>query len=99
LITPDIILVLALGVLILFMFTNNRKRRKQAEALIQSLKVGDQVLLHSGIFGKITDIAEDRLTIETAPKAKLTVIKQAVRSVEADVEQNSEEAYVWLKTT
>jgi len=92
LITPDIILVLALGVLILFMFTNNRKRRKQAEALIESLKVGDQVLLHSGIFGKITDIAEDRLTIETAPKVKLTVIKQAVRSVEANVEQKSKEA-------
>ena len=82
-ITPDIILVLALGVLILFMFTNNRKRRKQAEELVASLKVGDKVLLHSGIFGEITDIADDRITIETAPKNKLTVIKQAVRSVES----------------
>lgn len=90
--TPDIILVLALGVLILFMFTNNRKRRKQAEALINSVKVGDQVLLHSGIFGKVTDLGEDRLTIETAPKVKLTVIKQAVRSVEVSSEEKSEEA-------
>jgi len=92
LITPDIILVLALGVLILFMFTNNRKRRKQAEELINSLKVGDQVLLHSGIFGKVTDLGDDRLTIETAPKVKLTVIKQAVRSVESVVAEESEEA-------
>ncbi len=91
-ITPDIILVLALGVLILFMFTNNRKRRKQAEELVNSLKVGDQVLLHSGIFGQVTDLEEDRLTIETAPKVKLTVIKQAVRSVEANQEEKSEEA-------
>ena len=91
-ITPDIILVLALGVLILFMFTNNRKRRKQAEELINSLKVGDQVLLHSGIFGKVTDLGDDRLTIETAPKVKLTVIKQAVRSVESVVAEESEEA-------
>ena len=91
-ITPDIILVLALGVLILVMFTNNRKRRKQAEALINSLKVGDQVLLHSGIFGKVTDLADDRLTIETAPKVKLTVIKQAVRQVEVSSEEKNEEA-------
>lgn len=91
-ITPDIILVLALGVLILFMFTNNRKRRKQAEALVNSLKVGDQVLLHSGIFGKVIDLEEDRLTIETAPKVKLTIIKQAVRSVEANQEEKNEEA-------
>ena len=91
-ITPDIILVLALGVLILFMFTNNRKRRKQAEELVNSLRVGDEVLLHSGIFGKITDLAEDRVTIETAPKVTLTVIKQAVRSVEARSEKNNEEA-------
>jgi preprotein translocase subunit YajC len=92
LITPDIILVLALGVLILFMFTNNRKRRKQAEELVNSLRVGDEVLLHSGIFGKITDLAEDRVTIETAPKVTLTVIKQAVRSVEASSDKNNEEA-------
>lgn len=91
-ITPDIILVLALGVLILFMFTNNRKRRKQAEALVNSLKVGDQVLLHSGIFGKVTDLSDDRLTIETAPKVKLTVIKQAVRSVESSPQEKNEEA-------
>jgi preprotein translocase subunit YajC len=74
------------------MFTNNRKRRKQAEELINSLKVGDQVLLHSGIFGKVTDLGDDRLTIETAPKVKLTVIKQAVRSVESVVAEESEEA-------
>jgi preprotein translocase subunit YajC len=92
LITPDIILVLALGVLILVMFTNNRKRRKQAQELVNSLKVGDQVLLHSGIFGKVTELEEDRLTIETAPKVKLTVIKQAVRSVEANQEEKNEEA-------
>ncbi|MDR9362990.1 MAG: preprotein translocase subunit YajC [Microbacteriaceae bacterium] len=91
-ITPDIILVLALGVLILVMFTNNRKRRKQAQELVNSLKVGDQVLLHSGIFGKVTELEEDRLTIETAPKVKLTVIKQAVRSVEANQEEKNEEA-------
>ena len=91
-IPADIILVLALGVLILFMFTNNRKRRKQAEELVNSLKVGDEVLLHSGIFGRIVDIAEDRLTIETAPKVTLTVIKQAVRSVEASNDKNNEEA-------
>ena len=84
--------MLALGVLILFMFTNNRKRRKQAEELMNSLKVGDQVLLHSGIFGKVTDLGDDRLTIETAPKVKLTVIKQAVRSVESVVAEESEEA-------
>ena len=91
-ITPDIILVLALGVLILFMFTNNRKRRKQAEELVNSLRVGDEVLLHSGIFGKITDLADDRVTIETAPKVTLTVIKQAVRSVETSTDINNEEA-------
>ena len=93
-ITPDIILVLALGALILFMFANSRKRRKQAEELMNSLKVGDKILLHSGIFGTITDLEDDRLTIETAPKVYLTVIKQAVRSVETAVatDTNNEEA-------
>ena len=45
------------------------------------LEVGAEVLLHSGIKGKITKISDDSdMEIETTPGVKLTVVKQAVRN-------------------
>lgn len=80
----DILLLGVLAVMIFFLFQQNRKRRKDAEQLLASLEVGAEVLLHSGIKGTITAIHEDSdIEIETTPKVKLRVVKQAVRSIEA----------------
>jgi preprotein translocase subunit YajC len=45
-------------------------------------------MLHSGIKGSIVAIDGDDLVVETTPGVKLTVVKQAVRSVEAATEGN-----------
>ena len=77
----DFLLLGVLAVMIILLISQNRKRRREAEALVNSLEVGAEVLLHSGIKGKITKISAvtDR-GIETTPCAKLTVVKQAVRN-------------------
>lgn len=83
--TPDLILLLGLGALIFYMFWTSRKRKAAAVALISSLTVGSEVLLHSGIYGKITKIDDDVLEVESSPGTKFRVIKQAVRTVETPV--------------
>lgn len=71
-----------LAVMILLLFSQNRKRRREAEQLVNSLEVGSEVLLHSGIKGKVTKLVEDNdLEIETTPGVKLTVVRQAVRQI------------------
>ena len=78
----DIVLLGVLAVMILLLFSQNRKRRREAEQLINSLEVGSEVLLHSGIKGKVTNLVEDNdLEIETTPGVKLTVVRQAVRQI------------------
>jgi preprotein translocase subunit YajC len=84
--SQDLFLVAALAILIAFMFTSSRKRKKQAEALLASLKVGSSVVLHSGITGKVTSLNDDRLVIETTPGTKIAMLKGAVRSVDASAE-------------
>jgi preprotein translocase subunit YajC len=79
----DIFLVVALGFLIVMMFLSSRKRKKAAEQLQSNLVVGSTVLLHSGIVGVVTDINDDKITLESTPGVKLLVVKGAVRSVEA----------------
>jgi preprotein translocase subunit YajC len=78
----DIVLLGVLAVMILLLISQNRKRRREAEQLVNSLEVGTKVLLHSGIKGTVTKLVDDvDLEIETTPGVKLTVVKQAVRNI------------------
>ncbi len=78
----DLLLLGVLAVMIILLISQNRKRRREAEALVNSLEVGTEVLLHSGIKGRITRISDDSdMEIETTPGVKLSVVKQAVRIV------------------
>lgn len=79
----DFLLLGVLAVMIFILISQNRKRRRDAEMLVNSLEVGSEVLLHSGIKGKITEVHEDSdIEIETTPGVKLRVVKQAVRNIE-----------------
>jgi preprotein translocase subunit YajC len=78
----DLLLPILLVGLLVMMFLSTRKRKKQGEELQNKMQVGAKVMLHSGIFGTITSIDGDKVTIETAPKTKMTVIKGAIRVIE-----------------
>lgn len=84
----DTLLLGVLAVMILLLIFQNRKRKRQAENLINSIEVGSAVILHSGIKGKVTAMHEDSdLEIETTPGVKLRVVKQAVRGIETAKEK------------
>lgn len=63
------------------MFRNNKKRKQQADKLQSSIAIGANVMLTSGIYGRITSIDGDRVVIETTPGTSLSVIKLAVREI------------------
>ena len=80
---PNIILFGALGVMVVFMFMNNKKRKKQADDLQASIVVGSYVMLTSGIYGTVSAFEADKVVLETAPGTQLVVNKLAIRQVEA----------------
>lgn len=84
--SQDLFLIAALAILIAFMFSSSRKRKKQAEALLASVKVGSSVVLHSGITGKVTSMTDDRVVIESTPGTKIAMLKGAIRSMDAPAE-------------
>jgi preprotein translocase subunit YajC len=84
----DFLLLGVLAVMILLLISQNRKRKREAENLVNSIEVGANVLLHSGIKGKVTALHDDSdLEIETTPGVKLRVVKQAVRGIETAKEK------------
>ena len=68
----SIVLVLMFVVIYFFMIRPQQKRQKQEKEFESGLKVGDRIITKSGIHGKIAELAEDSVVIETmAGKLKM----------------------------
>jgi preprotein translocase subunit YajC len=80
----SLFLFLALAFLGAMLFYSSRKRKKAAEALRTSVAKGSYVMLTSGIFGKIVQVMDDRVELETAPGQKMLVAIGAIRSIEQE---------------
>lgn len=71
------ILIIGLAAYFLFIRPRSQAARRQRENL-QELVPGDEILTGAGIFGTVLDVQSDRITIETAPGTRLTVLKSTV---------------------
>jgi len=50
-----------------------QKRSKEHRGLLSNLKVGDNVLTSGGIYGRITGIRDDVITLEISDKVRVKV--------------------------
>lgn len=82
----DLVLFAVLAVMIALLFMQNRKRKKETEALLASIQVGDQIILHSGIIGVI-DSMTDR---EVVLKGGMRVVRGAIRSKYENQEETAQ---------
>lgn len=77
-------------IFVVLIIVPNRRREKKFKDMLSSLKVGDNIKTIGGIYGRITQIKEDLITIESGPdKVKLLMAKSAIGTVERiDVESD-----------
>src|SRR5690554_6698747 len=83
--SPMIVNLILFGGLFLFMYLliirPQRKRQKEHQSLVSSLKKGDEVLLTSGMLGKITKVDDNYIVLETGANIELKFQKVAVHAV------------------
>jgi preprotein translocase subunit YajC len=79
-------LLLLVAVFWLLVLRPARNRQRQAAALQAELAVGSQVMLTSGVFGKVTWLGEETVRVEIAPETVIRVHRQAVGRVMNDEE-------------
>lgn len=58
-----------------------RKRDKDHQGMLNSLKAGDQVITRSGIYGEIAEVTPQSVIVEIAPRVKVSMQKQAIAAV------------------
>jgi preprotein translocase subunit YajC len=81
-------LVVLLGVMVIFMFRNSRKRKRDAEALQDKFVPGAEVMTQHGIYGTLISIDDEKneAIIETTPGTRLRVHRQTISRVIDPVE-------------
>jgi len=71
-------LVLLFVVFYFLLIRPQQKKAKQQMQFIDSLKIGDEVVTSGGIYGKVTGITNDTVTLEIAEKIRIKVLKSAI---------------------
>ncbi len=77
------LLVVMIAIMYFMMIRPQRKRQKEEQQMRNSLRVGDEITTIGGICGRVLQVKDDSLVIETgADRSKMTIKKWAVQSCE-----------------
>ena len=66
-----------------------KKRQNQQQQLVNELRIGDEVLTAGGIYGTISGLAEDEVTVQIAPKTEVRIARRAIAGVTRDPEEEA----------
>lgn len=78
-----IIMLVMILVLMIAMMIPQRKRDKKMKDMLASLKQGDRVRTIGGIYGTVTNIRDDVVTISVGPdKVRLVFARGAIATIE-----------------
>ncbi len=77
-----------IGIMYFMIFMPQKKKDKARKDMQNSIKEGDEVITIGGIIGKVINVKDDEITIETgAAKTQLKLYKYAIESVIAPNEK------------
>lgn len=69
-----------------------QKKQKQQQALLDALKKGDKIITTSGIWGTITNMGKDTVTIQIADNTKVKMQRENVARVRAEDEDKEKDS-------
>lgn len=88
-----LMLVIMVAIFYFMLIRPENKRKKEAEELRSSLKVGDKITTIGGIQGKVVDVKDEKFVMETsADQVRIEFAKWALSTNETGAERAKEEA-------
>lgn len=75
-------MVLVLVLFYFMIFMPEKKRKKQYNDMLNSLAINDEIMTKGGIMGRIINIQEEYVILESGPdRARIKMSKQGIASV------------------
>ena len=84
-------LILIVVVFWFFLIRPQQKRHKEHKQMISELGKGDRIVTTGGLFGTITKIGDDRMTVEIADKVRVQIERSQVSRLDKDSSDKSKE--------
>jgi preprotein translocase subunit YajC len=81
-----LIIIVAFVLLWLIVVRPQRKRQNRQQQMMSELRVGDEVLTAGGIYGTVSRLGDDDVTVEIAPKLEVRVARRAIAAVTSEPE-------------
>ncbi len=94
---PLLALVLMFGLMWVLLIRPQQRRLRAHQAVVASLRAGDEVVTAGGIYGTILSVDESSMILEVAPSVEIRVLRAAVSQKvspdddEADLDEDGEE--------
>ena len=86
---PGLIIILMV-VMLVIMIVPQRRREKKVKEMLAAIKVGDRIRTIGGIYGTVTSVRDDIVTISVGPdKARLVFARGAIASIEDSKVENT----------
>ena len=63
-----------------------QKKQKQQQALVEAVKKGDKIITTSGIWGTITNLGKDTVTLQIADNVKIKMQRENIARVRGEDE-------------
>ena len=82
-----VFLLLIIVVFYFFMIRPQMKRQKDLRTYREGLSKGDKIVTTGGIYGKVTDIKDQTVTVEIADNVRIKIDKNAVLKDSTDLAQ------------
>lgn len=80
-------LILVFVIFYFFMIRPQVRKQKDLTSYRSSLKKGDKIITTGGIYGKITDVKDNTVTVDVGDNVLLKIDKSAVLKDSSDIEQ------------
>lgn len=85
--------IIVIGFLLIYLLFVRPQKRRQSEQqrMTNDLRVGDEVLTAGGIYGTISQVEDDQVTVEIAPRTEVRVARRAIAGVTREPEEDETE--------
>ncbi len=75
----SLIVLVAIFVIFYFLLIRpQQKQQKQLQEMRASLKKGDKIVTSGGIYGTVSNITDNEVTLEVADKVKIKITKNSI---------------------
>ena len=85
------IIIIAFLVLYLIVVRPQKRRQNEQRQMMNELRVGDEVLTAGGIYGTVSELEDDLVTVEIAPSTEVKVARRAIAGVTREDEEEEQE--------